>query len=152
MHQEWSVFAPCALSKAEQNYAQIEKECLSVLFACERLDQYLLGRECTLFTQTTSLWSQLSASHCLMHQRHSNECCWDYRNTTWKWSTYLAARCSLLTCSAEHTWRRPQQAQFQSIRYSNWIFKDIKAINQMKYLQVSNTTHQQIKKTRHSKP
>ena len=38
-------FASQALSKTEQNYAQIEKECLAIVFACERFDQYLHGRE-----------------------------------------------------------------------------------------------------------
>ena len=41
--KEWSAFAPRALSKAEQNYAQIEKECLSVLFACGRLTSTYLA-------------------------------------------------------------------------------------------------------------
>ena len=40
-----------SLTKAEQNYAQIEKECLSIVFACERFNQYIHGRELT-FIQT----------------------------------------------------------------------------------------------------
>ena len=38
-------FASKALSKTEQGYAQIEKECLAIVFACERFDQYLHGRD-----------------------------------------------------------------------------------------------------------
>ena len=38
-------FASIALAKTEQGYAQIEKECLSIVFACERFNQYLHGRE-----------------------------------------------------------------------------------------------------------
>ena len=38
-------FASRALSRVEQTYAQIEKECLAILFAAERFDQYLLGRQ-----------------------------------------------------------------------------------------------------------
>ena len=37
-------FASRALSKTEQAYAQIEKECLAIVFGCERFKQYLLGR------------------------------------------------------------------------------------------------------------
>lgn len=31
------------MSKAEQQYAQIEKECLAIVFACEHFDQYIFG-------------------------------------------------------------------------------------------------------------
>lgn len=37
-------FASRALSQTEQNYAQIEKECLSIVFACQRFHYYLYGR------------------------------------------------------------------------------------------------------------
>ena len=38
-------FASRALEKSEQNYAQIERETLSVVFGCERFHEYLYGRE-----------------------------------------------------------------------------------------------------------
>ena len=37
-------FASRALNQTEQNYAQIEKECLSIVFACQRFHYYLYGR------------------------------------------------------------------------------------------------------------
>ena len=37
-------FISRSLTKAEQNYAQIEKECLSIVFVCERFNQYIHGR------------------------------------------------------------------------------------------------------------
>lgn len=38
-------FASRSLSRTERQYAQIEKECLAIVFSCERFSQYLAGRE-----------------------------------------------------------------------------------------------------------
>ena len=38
-------YASRALTKAQQNYAQIEKETLGITFACNRFHQYIFGRE-----------------------------------------------------------------------------------------------------------
>ena len=44
-----------ALTNAEKNYAQIEKELLSILRGCIRFDQYVYGREITVQTDRKPL-------------------------------------------------------------------------------------------------
>ena len=55
-------FVSRALNSTEQAYAQIEKECMSILFACERFDQYLHGYQ--LMTVTTDHKPLMPASDC----------------------------------------------------------------------------------------
>ena len=43
-------FASRALTKTEQNYAQIEKECLAIVYSCEKFDQFIQGRKVTVLT------------------------------------------------------------------------------------------------------
>ena len=37
-------YSSLALTSAEKNHAQIEKELLAIVFACEQFDQYVYGR------------------------------------------------------------------------------------------------------------
>ena len=43
-------FASRALSRTEQNYCQLEKECLAICFACERFDHFCLGKPVTVLS------------------------------------------------------------------------------------------------------
>ena len=49
-------YASKALTTTERNYAQIEKECLAIVFACTKLDQYIYMAEPWLqYIQITNL-------------------------------------------------------------------------------------------------
>ena len=57
-------FASRTLSKTEQRYATIEKECLAIVFGCERFNQYLARREKILVQTDHKPLNQYSRSHC----------------------------------------------------------------------------------------
>ena len=56
------------LSRAEQNYSQIEKEGLACVFGIKRLNAYLYGRHFTLVTDHKPLQSLLGASKAIPFQ------------------------------------------------------------------------------------
>jgi len=43
-------FASCSLSRAERNYAHIDKETLAIVFGIGKFNQYISGRPFSLFT------------------------------------------------------------------------------------------------------
>lgn len=51
LHDKQSVaYASASLTKSQQNYSQIEKELLSILFGCTKFHQYIYGMLVTIET------------------------------------------------------------------------------------------------------
>ena len=71
-------FISPSLTKAEQNYAEIEKEYLAILFACERFNQYIHGQEQTVVHMDHI---PFSTNPSIMHQSNCSKCSCNYTNT-----------------------------------------------------------------------
>ena len=74
-------YASRALSKTEQCYAQIEKECLAIVFACERFDHYIYVKDCiTVQSDHKPLETMLKNLSC-QPQNDTRGCYFISRNT-----------------------------------------------------------------------
>ena len=72
-------YASRALTDTETRYAQIEKELLAIVFACDRFDAYIYGRN--VVHVESGHWSSSCVSLLVMHQSDCSACCCSYRST-----------------------------------------------------------------------
>ena len=59
----------------EKRYAQIEKECLAIVYACEKFNQYILGKSTKIETDHNHYKLSLN-SHWYVHLIARNACCY----------------------------------------------------------------------------
>ena len=85
------------MTPTEQNYAQIEKELLAIVFACEKFDQYIFGRSDVVVQSDHKPLEPYSRNPSTAPQSASNECDSVWRIMTSKWNTRKAPPCSWLT-------------------------------------------------------
>ena len=144
-------FASRALSRTEQAYTQIEKECLAILFACERFDQYLLGRDLvTVNTDHKPLVPIFSKSifsapkrlqrMILRLQKYNLEV--KYCPGTQMYIADMLSRAFL----KEQQYKEITPYQIFRLQHEEAVFRAIEEINFAEYLRVSEATQQQIKK------
>ena len=145
------VFASRALSRTEQSYAQIEKECLAILFAAERFDQYLLGREMvTINTDhkplvpifSKSLFNAPKRLQRMILRLQKYNLVVRYRPRS---QMYIADMLSRAYLKEQH-YKEVTPYQIFQLDHENAVFTDIETINLAEYLRVSEATQQQIKK------
>jgi len=140
-------FASRALSGIEQAYAQIEKECMSILFACERFDQYLHRRNLVsvttdhkplvpIFTKPIFGAPKRLQQMLLRLQKYRLQVKFCPGN-----KMYIADMLSraYLTDTGK---QRP--AEYHQMQQEEQLFKEIESINQIDYIRISDAMHQEV--------
>jgi len=144
-------FASRALRDAERNYAQIEKECLAIVFACERFDQYLHGKDLItvhsdhkplvpIFTRPIHKAPKRLQRMLLRLQRYQVKV--EYLRGV---EMHIADWLSRAYLSSEHQEKIPEHQIFR-IQQEQHLYEEIEAINQLEYLRVSDATSIQLQK------
>ncbi len=144
-------FASRALRPAECNYAQIEKECLAIVFACERFDHYLHGRDLItvqsdhkplvpIFTRPIHKAPKRLQRMMLRLQRYQVKV--EYRRGADMHIADWLSRAYLPTQNQENI---PEYQVFR-IQQEQHLYEEIEAVNQMEYLRVTDTTSEQLQK------
>lgn len=145
-------FASRSLSTVERQYDQIEKECLAIVFACSRFNQYLHGRELTtvetdhkplvpIFQKSIHSAPKRLQKMLLRLQRYN-------LNVTYLPGSqmYIADMLSRAYLQVDRTQcKRTPEYQIFQLKQEQQLFEEIASINQVDYMRLSEGTHQQIK-------
>lgn len=91
-------FASRALTKTEQNYAQIEKESLAILFSCVRFEQYILGKPVTIESDHRPLQTIIKKPLLSIPKRLQRMFLALQRYDIDFWCIFREQRCLLLIC------------------------------------------------------
>ena len=70
------------LSSTEREYSQIEKECLGIVFGCERFYQYLYAKDIVLVETDHKPLEIILKNLYYQPLRDCNACCQDYKVST----------------------------------------------------------------------
>ncbi|XP_029212518.2 uncharacterized protein LOC114976273 [Acropora millepora] len=89
-------FASRALTDTEKRYANIEREMLAVVVACEKFHSYLFGKRFLVESDHKPL-EMIHLKNLTAAPHDSRECCSEYKDMIWRSSTNLAQKCFLLT-------------------------------------------------------
>ena len=150
-------FASKALTKTEQGYAQIEKECLAIVFACERFDQYLHGRDLItvqtdhkplvpIFKKSIHNAPKRLQRMLLRLQKYNLKI--EYLPGP---QMYIADMLSRAYLTGRNKDEIPACHIFQ-VEKEEALFSDIASVKQLQFINVSTGTHSQIQKTTAADP
>ncbi|PFX31704.1 Retrovirus-related Pol polyprotein [Stylophora pistillata] len=145
-------FASRSLSAVERRYAQIEKECLAIVFACSRFNQYLHGRELTtvetdhkplvpIFQKSLHSAPKRLQRMLLRLQKYNLHV--KYLPGSQMFIADMLSRTYLQADHSQHE-NIPEYQIFQ-LSQEQLLIREIANINQVDYMRLSEGTHQEIK-------
>ena len=106
--------ASCTMSTAEENYAQIEKEALAIVFVMERFHQFTYGRPTVVHSDHKLLEAIMKKTLCKAPLRFKR-CFCIYRSMTLKSSINLVTRCWLPTPCRERLFPMVESSKQHSL-------------------------------------
>ena len=144
-------FASRSLSLTEQHYAQIEKEYLAIVFACERFNQYIHGRESTtIHTDHKPLVAIFNKPiHSAPKRLHRMILRLQKYHLTLQYcpgsKMYIADMLSRAYIT-DHKEKEEKDIDVFRLEHEEQLFKDIELIKQAQHLHMREATQAQIKK------
>ena len=113
-NDEWHPisFASRSLNPAERNYSPLERETLSIVFACEKFREYIYGLSFHIYNDHQPLKS-ISPNHYPEHQQEFNAFYSASKDTTSLYTTRKDRKCLSQTLLVEHH----SQTLLQKYRY-----------------------------------
>ena len=143
-------FASRSLSQIEQRYAQIEKECLAVIYACEKYDQYILGRETVTIESDHKPLENIFKKPLLAAPKRLQRMLLRLQkynlNVTYKRGAemYIADMLSRTSLPETEASSRTQEYEVFNIRREAKVTRKIEAVNHTEFLRVSDQRLRQI--------
>jgi len=141
-------FASRALNSTEQAYAQIKKECMSIVLACERFDQYLHGRQLVMVTTDhkplvpifrKSIIGAPKRLQCMLLSLQKYQLQVKYCPGTKMYIADMLSRAYL----NETGQQQPAEYHIFQLQQEDQLFKDIESINQIDYTRISSAGHKE---------
>ena len=128
-------FASRALKPAERNYAQIEKELLAIVFACERFDEYIYARDVTVHTDHRPLVS--------IHSKPISNAPKRLQRMLLRLQKYRL-KIQYLPGTKMYIADWLSRAYLPETHSTDKIFDELEHINQIEYVSVSESTQHQL--------
>ena len=133
-------FASRTLSDTEKRYAQIEKECLAIVFACEKFQYYILGKESVCVESDHKPLEAIFKKSLLAAPKRLQRML--LRLQRFDLSVRYKPGADMYI--ADHLSRSPLPSDCTSQDSADPVYAELEAVNQANFLNVTPTRYEQI--------